>query len=90
MIERAGGMDSDGLDHEIDADGGEYWAGAQHLLFLKWQGGRSGATYLINDAARYEVEGRKLVAVDSGDPVGRRFHGKLVERVLNLLEDWKE
>ena len=88
MIERAGGMDPDGQYHVIDADGGEYWAGARYLLFLKWQENRSGYTYLINDAARYEIERGRLTAVDDEDPVSARFEDMKADKALDLLRSW--
>jgi hypothetical protein len=88
MIERAGGMDTDGNYHVLDADGGEYWAGARYLLFLKWQENRSGFTYLINDAARYEIERGRLTSVDDEDPVSARFEDMEVRRAVKLLNSW--
>ncbi len=90
MLERAGGMDPDGIYHNIDADGGEYASGTQYLLFLKWQENNSGMFYLVNDSARYEVRGNRLIGLDPDDAVTAQFHNRRVKRTVNLLRSWND
>ncbi|MFN2453158.1 MAG: hypothetical protein ABR577_02955 [Pyrinomonadaceae bacterium] len=84
-VERAGGTDSSGQAVNVDIDGGDFEIGNTYLLFLKHQ--EDGPYYYqVNDQGRYQVAGRRLLAVDPGEEVSAIFHGKLVQEGLEIVK----
>lgn len=84
-VERAGGTDPSGYSVNVDIDGGEFEIGNTYLLFLKRQ--EDGPYYYqVNDQGRYQVAGKRLLAVDSDEEVSANFHGKLVSEVVEIVK----
>ncbi|MFN2393453.1 MAG: hypothetical protein ABR566_15995, partial [Pyrinomonadaceae bacterium] len=87
-VERAGGLDSKGLETQIDFDGGNFEIGKSYLLFLKQQE-EGPYFYQVNDQGRYDVVGDKLKAVgnDETDKVKDSFKNKTVGEGLLMVEE---
>lgn len=89
-VERAGGIGADGVELEVDADGGEYGVGRRYLLFLKLQP-ETGFHYLVNDQGRYELarDGHVTFGARPG-PIATELDGRpvadVLERVRSALE----
>ncbi len=86
LVERAGGLRSDGSVANIDIDGGAFKNGRTYLLFLTWQPD-TGMLCQINDQGRYEVKGRDLIAVED-DEVTSEIHGKRIDQVIDLVRGY--
>lgn len=88
-VERAGGVDHEGNQVYLDADGGDFEVGNSYLLFLKRQ--EDGPYYYqVNDQGRYQVEGGRLKAVDKDDEVSVIFHDRPVEEGLQLVRESRD
>ena len=88
-VERAGGVDPEGNQVYIDADGGGFEVGNSYLLFLKRQ--EDGPYYYqVNDQGRYQVEGGKLKGIHTDDEVTVMLHERSVEEGLRLVKESKE
>lgn len=85
LIERAGGIDPEGHDVFLDADGGDFEVGREYVLFLSRQP-EGDLFYQVNHQARYEVKAGRLAGVDPDDPVVTRFHGRTLEEGLAFAE----
>lgn len=87
VVERAGGIDYEGHNVILDADGGPFEIGATYLLFLKRQ--EEGPFYYqVNDQGRYKVESGRLIAASEDDPVAGFFHGRSVEEGVGLIGEF--
>lgn len=83
-VERVGGVDHEGNQVYLDADGGDFEVGNSYLLFLKRQ--EDGPYYYqVNDQGRYQVEGGRFKAVDKNDPVSVFFQDRPVEEGLQMV-----
>jgi hypothetical protein len=88
QVERAGGAAPDGTVSYFDLDGGDFEAGNTYLLFLKRQ--EDGPYYYqVNDQGRFQVEGGRLRAVEPGEEVSSRLHGRTVEEGIATLRQNK-
>ncbi len=88
-VERAGGINHEGNQVYLDADGGDFEVGNSYLLFLKQQ--EDGPYYYqVNDQGRYHVEGGRLKGVDKGDEVSVMLHERPVEEGLRMVKESKE
>ena len=88
-VERAGGLDNEGNQVYIDADGGDFEIGNSYLLFLKRQ--EDGPYYYqVNDQGRYQVEGGRLKGVNKGDEVSMSFQDRTVEEGLRMVKEKKD
>lgn len=87
VVERAGGIDYEGHNVLLDADGGPFEIGSTYLLFLQRQ--EEGSFYYqVNDQGRYKVEGDRLLATSPEDPVGGFFHGKSFAEGIDLIDEF--
>ncbi|MEK6281662.1 MAG: hypothetical protein AABN95_15005 [Acidobacteriota bacterium] len=88
-VERAGGVDNEGNQVYIDADGGDFEVGNSYLLFLKRQ--EDGPYYYqVNDQGRYQVEGGRLKGVNKDDEVSVTFQDRPVEEGLRMVKEIKD
>lgn len=88
-VERAGGINHEGNQVYLDADGGDFEVGNSYLLFLKQQ--EDGPYYYqVNDQGRYHVEGGRLKGVDKDDEVSVMLHERPVEEGLRMVKESKE
>jgi hypothetical protein len=88
-VERAGGVDHEGNQVYLDADGGDFEVGNSYLLFLKQQ--EDGPYfYQVNDQGRYHVEGGRLKGVDKDDEVSMMLHDRPVEEGLRMVKESKD
>lgn len=88
-VERAGGVDHEGNQVYLDADGGDFEVGNSYLLFLKQQ--EDGPYYYqVNDQGRYHVEGGRLKGVDKDDEVSMMFHERPVNEGLRMVKESKD
>ena len=88
-VERAGGVDPEGNQVYLDADGGDFEVGNSYLLFLKRQ--EDGPYYYqVNDQGRYQVEGGRLKGVDKDDEVTVMLDSRPVEEGLRMVKESKE
>lgn len=88
-VERAGGVDPEGNQVYLDADGGSFEIGNSYLLFLKRQ--EDGPYfYQVNDQGRFHVEGGRLKGVDRDDDVTVTLHERSVEEGLRMVKESKE
>lgn len=88
-VERAGGVDHDGNQVYLDADGGDFEVGNSYLLFLKHQ--EDGPYYYqVNDQGRYQVEGGRLKGVNKDDEVSVTFQDRPVEEGLRMVKELKD
>ena len=87
VVERAGGIDYEGQNVLLDADGGLFEIGSTYLLFLKKQE-EGNFYYQVNDQGRYKVETGRLVAVSPEDPVAGFFHGKSLTEGMGLIDEF--
>ena len=88
-VERAGGVDPEGNQVYLDADGGDFEVGNSYLLFLKQQ--EDGPYYYqVNDQGRYQVEGGRLKGVDTDDEVSVVLHGRALEEGLRMVKESKD
>ena len=88
-VERAGGVDQEGNQVYLDADGGDFEVGNSYLLFLKQQ--EDGPYYYqVNDQGRYHVEGGRLKGVDKDDEVSMMFHERPVNEGLRMVRESKD
>ncbi|MGI9067979.1 MAG: hypothetical protein ACR2HX_16455 [Pyrinomonadaceae bacterium] len=88
-VERAGGVDYEGNQVYLDADGGDFEIGNSYLLFLKRQ--EDGPYYYqVNDQGRYQVEGGRLKGVDKDDDVSVIFHDRRVEEGLQIVKEKRD
>jgi len=85
FVERAGGIDPEGQQVILDADGGPFEQGRIYLLFLKRQPG-SNYFYQVNDQGRYTARGAHFLAVNPDDPVATTLHGQTVEQAVARVE----
>jgi hypothetical protein len=87
ILERAGGIDYEGQNVILDADGGPFEMGATYLLFLQRQ--EDGPFwYQVNDQGRYRVEEDRLVAAVPDDPVASFYDGRRLEEGMGLIGDY--
>lgn len=84
-VERAGGIDPEGQQVIVDADGGSFEQGRIYLLFLERQPD-SDYFYQVNDQGRYTAEGAHVLAVNPNDPVAASLHGQTVEQAVARVE----
>ena len=88
-VERAGGVDPEGNQVYLDADGGDFEVGNSYLLFLKRQ--EDGPYYYqVNDQGRYQVEGGRLKGVDKDDEVTVMLHERPVAEGLRMVKESKD
>ena len=88
-VERAGGVDPEGNQVILSADGGDFELGNSYLLFLKRQ--EDGPYYYqVNDQGRYQVEGGRLKGVDKDDEVSSNFHDRSLEEGLRIIKESKD
>jgi hypothetical protein len=88
-VERAGGVDPEGNQVHLDADGGDFEMGNSYLLFLKQQ--EDGPYYYqVNDQGRYQVEGGRLKGVHKDDEVSSIFHDRPVEEGIRMVRESKD
>lgn len=88
-VERAGGVDPEGNQVYLDADGGDFEVGNSYLLFLKQQ--EDGPYYYqVNDQGRYRVEGGRLKGVDKDDEVSVMLDERPVEEGLRMVKESKD
>lgn len=88
-VERAGGVDPEGNQVYLDADGGDFEVGNSYLLFLKQQ--EDGPYYYqVNDQGRYQVEGGRLKGVDKDDDVTVMLHERPVAEGLRIVKESKD
>ena len=88
-VERAGGVDNEGNQVYIDADGGDFEIGNSYLLFLKRQ--EDGPYYYqVNDQGRYQVEGGRLKGVNKDDEVSMSFQDRTVEEGLRMVKEKRD
>ena len=84
-VERAGGVDNEGNQVYLDADGGDFEIGNSYLLFLKQQ--EDGPYYYqVNDQGRYQVEGGRLKGINKDDEVSMSFQDRTVEEGLRMVK----
>ena len=87
VVERAGGIDYEGHNVLLDADGGPFEIGTTYLLFLKRQ--EDGPYfYQVNDQGRYKVERGRLIAANPEDEVAGFFDGRSLEEGAALIEEF--
>ncbi len=87
VVERAGGIDYEGNNVLLDADGGPFETGSTYLLFLMHQ--EDGPFYYqVNDQGRFLVEDDRLVAVSEGDDVASFFHGKPLAEGMRAIGEF--
>ena len=85
-VERAGGVDNEGNQVYLDADGGDFEVGNSYLLFLKRQ--EDGPYYYqLNHQGRYQVEGGRLKGVDKDDEVSSMLHNRPVEEGMRIVRE---
>ena len=89
-VERAGGVDPEGNQVYLDADGGDFEVGNSYLLFLKRQEDGGPYYYQVNDQGRYQVEGGRLKGVDKDDEVTVMLDSRPVEEGLRMVKESKE
>lgn len=88
-VERAGGLDHEGNQVYLDADGGDFEVRNSYLLFLKQQ--EDGPYYYqVNDQGRYRVEGGRLKGVDKDDEVSMMFHERPVNEGLRMVRESRD
>lgn len=88
-VERAGGVDNEGNQVYLDADGGDFEIGNSYLLFLKQQ--EDGPYYYqVNDQGRYQVEGGRLKGVNKDDEVSLLFHDRSLEEGIRMVKESKD
>jgi hypothetical protein len=88
-VERAGGVDPEGNQVILSADGGDFELGNSYLLFLKRQ--EDGPYYYqVNDQGRYQLEGGRLKAVDKDDEVSSNFHDRSLEEGIRIVNENKD
>ena len=88
-VERVGGVDHEGNQVYLDADGGDFEVGNSYLLFLKQQ--EEGPYYYqVNDQGRYQVEGGRLKGVNKDDEVSVTFQDRLVEEGVRMVKEIKD
>lgn len=86
VVERAGGIDYEGHNVLLDADGGPFEIESTYLLFLKKQE-QGPFYYQVNDQGRYKVEEGRLTAVNPDDPVAGFFHGKSFSEGIGWIDE---
>lgn len=87
IVERAGGVDYEGHNVILDADGGPFEIGETYLLFLNRQ--EDGPFYYqVNDQGRYRIGAERLVAISEDDPVAGFFHGKKLTEATGLIGEF--
>ena len=89
-VELAGGVDPEGTQVYLDADGGDFEVGNSYLLFLKQQEDGGPYYYQVNDQGRYQVEGGRLKGLDKDDEVSVMFHERSVEEGLRMVRESKD
>lgn len=87
LVERAGGIYSDGTTVNIDADGGDFMTGEQCLLFLKRQENGGGFYYILNDQARYSIRNNYLFGLDPDEAVTSQLHGKTLSDATTIISN---
>jgi hypothetical protein len=87
VLERAGGLDYEGQNVILDADGGPFEMGASYLLFLQRQE-EGPFWYQVNDQGRYRVEQDRLVAAMPDDPVASFYDGRRLDEGLGLIREY--
>ena len=88
-VERVGGVDHEGNQVYLDADGGDFELGNSYLLFLKQQ--EDGPYYYqVNDQGRYQVEGGRLKGVNKDDEVSASFQDRSVEEGLRMVKEKRD
>lgn len=88
-VERVGGVDHEGNQVYLDADGGDFEIGNSYLLFLKRQ--EDGPYYYqVNDQGRYQVEGGRLKGVNKDDEVSMSFQDRTVEEGLRMVKEKRD
>jgi hypothetical protein len=85
VVERAGGVRSDGVKVEIEADGGDFVPEEQDLLFLRRQETGTGYHYIVNDQSRYKIRNGVLYALDEDEHVCEDLHGQTVDRAVSMI-----
>ena len=88
-VERVGGVDHEGNQVYLDADGGDFEIGNSYLLFLKRQ--EDGPYYYqVNDQGRYQVEGGRLKGVNKDDEVSMSFQDRTVEEGVRMVKEKRD